>query len=406
MRRLLHGNPSFRRVFLAHATSRAGDAFNTVALVVLVFRLTGSGLGVAATVGFEVAPIIVLGSIAGVVVDRHPRRSMMVAADLFRAALAVLLALAHSQVALAYAVAAGMSIGSLLFNPAASSLVPELVDDAELVEANSALWTVAVVAQVLLAPLAGALIAWVGVGAAFALNAASYLVSALLLRKVPASRAPAHDRAGRWAEIGAGWTTVRRSPLLGRLAVVQVLASLSAGATSGLLVVLASDWLGVGASGFGVLLACIGAGAAIGPLMLRRFIRAADKRWLFGPYALRGGVDLMLASVSAPVVAGVALSSYGVGTSTGMIAYQSTLQTVVPADVRGRAFALYDTLWNGARLVSLGLGGVIADQVSIRAVYYVSGVLLVLAAAVGLTVPINRNETLLPTTGGSTPDLP
>ena len=51
---LLRRNPEFRRLFVAHATSRAGDAFNTVALVVLVFRLAGSGLGVAATVVFEV----------------------------------------------------------------------------------------------------------------------------------------------------------------------------------------------------------------------------------------------------------------------------------------------------------------------------------------------------------------
>lgn len=392
MRRLLRSNPSFRRVFLAHATSRAGDAFNAVALVVLVFRLTGSGVGVAATVAFEVAPIIVLGPVAGLVADRYPRRRVMVAADLLRALLAALLALVHGDVAVAYAVAAGMSIGALLFNPAASSLVPDLVDDDELVEANSALWTVAVVAQVLLAPLAGAVIAWIGVGAAFALNAASYLMSALLLRGVSLARRPADIPVGGWAAVAEGFRTVGRSPLLSRLAVVQVLASLSAGATSGLLVVLTSEWLGVGASGFGVLLACIGAGAAVGPLVLRRFIRSGDKRWLFGPYALRSGVDVVLATIGSPVVAGVALATYGVGTSTGMIAYQSTLQTAVPAEVRGRAFALYDVLWSGARLVSLGLGGIIADQLSIRAVYYLAAGLLALGAAIGLTVPLDDTD--------------
>ena len=71
--------------------------------------------------------------------------------------------------------------------------------------------------------------------------------------------------------------------------------------------------------------------------------------------------------------------------SNGMIAYQSTLQTTVPAEVRGRALALYDVLWNSGRLVSLGLGGLLADAVSIQAVYLLGGVLLLAAGSVGLT---------------------
>jgi predicted MFS family arabinose efflux permease len=176
---------------------------------------------------------------------------------------------------------------------------------------------------------------------------------------------------------------VRAHPLLARLAVVQVLAALSAGATSGLLVMLAAEQLGVGPSGFGLLLGAIGVGAAGGPLLLRRYIRPGDRRWLFGPYAVRGAVDLTLAATSSPVVALPALALYGVGTSTGMVAYQSTLQREVPSELRGRAFALYDVLWNGARLVSLGLGGLLADTIGLRAVYLVGGLLLLAAFAVG-----------------------
>ena len=398
MRDLLRSNSTFRRLFFAHATSRAGDAFNAVALVVLVFELTGSGAGVATTVVFEVVPILALGPVAGVIADRYPRRSVMIGADLLRAALVGTLAFVHGEVAIAYAVAFGVSVGSVFFNPSASSLVPDVVNEDELVDANTALWTVAVAAQVILAPLAGALIASAGVGAAFAVNAASYAVSALLLRRVPVDAPRASIAVRGWSAVRDGVRVVRRSPLLARLAVVQVLASLSAGATSGLLVVLAGDWLGVGPSGFGVLLACIGAGAAVGPLVLRRHVRAGDKRWLFGPYALRGAVDLTLATVSSPVIAAPALGLYGVGTSTGMISYQSTLQSLVPRETRGRAFAFYDVLWNAARLTSLGLGGLIADHVSIRVVYVAGAALLLAAAAVGLTTPMSV-DTAAPATG-------
>jgi hypothetical protein len=257
------------------------------------------------------------------------------------------------------------------------------VDADELVEANALLWTVAVLAQIVLAPLAGALIALYGTGLAFGVNAASYVVSAALLARLGAGRSPATIAYQGWRAVLEGVGAVRAHPLLVRLAIVQVLAALSAGATSGLLVMLAAEQLGVGPSGFGLLLGAIGVGAAGGPLLLRRYIRPGDGRWLFGPYAVRGALDLTLAATSSPVVALPALALYGVGTSTGMVAYQSTLQREVPSELRGRAFALYDVLWNGARLVSLGLGGLLADTIGLRAVYAVGGLLLLAAFAVG-----------------------
>src|SRR5213076_1059150 len=167
---LIRANPEFRRLFLAHAVSRAGDAFNTVALVILVFRLTGSGLGVAGTVAFEVLPILLLGPLVGLVVDRYPRRSLMVGADLARAVLALILAVFAGPAVLAYGVAFGLSALTQLFNPAASSTLPDVVEADDLADANAALWTIAVLAQIVLAPLAGLLIAAYGTGPAFAVN--------------------------------------------------------------------------------------------------------------------------------------------------------------------------------------------------------------------------------------------
>lgn len=393
---LLRTRPAFRHLFLAHAISRAGDAFNTIALVVLVFRLTGSGVGVAGAVMFEVAPVLLLGPIAGLAADRLPRRRLMIAADLFRAVVALALVFAADNLGVAYAVAFGLSAGAVVFNPAAGSLLPDVVGDDDLVSANSAMWSVAVITQIAIAPLAGLVIARFGVEAAFAVNAATFAASALLLVGLRAGRTPADVDVRGWSGALDGLRTVRASPLLTRLALVQVLASLSAGATSGLLVVLADRWLDIGPTGFGLLLGAIGAGAALGPLLFRRSIRPGDKRWLFGPFAVRSGVDLTLAAVANPAVAGGALVAYGMSTSTGMIAYQSTLQTTVTPDVRGRAFAFYDVLWNTARLLSLAVGGITAELLDVRAVYVASALLLAAAAAIGLT-------TNLPATPDHTP---
>lgn len=384
-RRRAFRTPAFRRLFAAQTVSRWGDTFNAVALIILVFRLTGSGLKVAGTVAFEIAPVLLLGFVAGAIVDRHPRRRIMVMADLGRAAIAAALAIFGDNLAVIYAAAFGLSVGTVFFNPAASSLLPSVVRPDDLVEANSALWSAAVISQIALAPLAGALVAFAGAGPAFLLNAASFVVSAALLRGLPVLGHPALAPRRRMADVAEGLRIIRRSRLLGTLAGVQALAALSAGATSALLVVLAERHLNVGAGRFGLLIAAIGVGAGLGPLLLRRLI--ADPRRpgvLFGPCLLRGSVDLTLAGTANFGVAMGALGVYGVGTSTGMVTYNSLLQSVVPDRLSGRIFAFYDVVWQGSRLVSIAAGGFLADAFGIRSVYVLGGLLLFAAGVLGL----------------------
>jgi MFS family permease len=380
-------DPGYRRLFLAQATSRSGDAFRTVALAIVVFQLTGSGLGTAGVVVAEILPVLLLAPIAGELVDRLPRRTVMIAADAWRAVLMALLPLVDSNVYAVYAVAFALSVGSVFFNPAAGSLVPALVSERQLVAANSGIWTAAVLAQIVLAPAAGGLVAAAGPTLAFAVNAATYAVSALVLLglRVPASPAST-SAATSWTErVREGLALLVTDRLLRVLAAGQLLAALSAGATSALLVVLAERHLDVGANGFGLLIGAIGVGAATGPFLLTRLTDNPRRpAFVFGPYLLRGLVDLVVASVTALPVALAAMATYGLGTSTGAVTFNSLLQAEVRPELRGRVFAGMDLLWQAGRLASLAGGGLLADTIGIRAVYYLGGVLLLLAGALGL----------------------
>lgn len=381
---LLRSGP-FRRLYAARTASQWGDTFNVVAIVILVYRISGSGLSVAATVVFEIVPVLALGLVAGAVVDRMPRIAVMVGADLARAIVAGVLAVFGHQLWVIYAAAFSMSAFTVFFNPAAASVLPAVAGD-DLLDANSVIWSTAVVSQIALAPLAGVLVAAAGAGPAFEINALSFLVSAALLAgiRVPHNPAPAARR--RLGDIADGFAYLRASRFLTTLAAVQGIAALSAGATSALLVVLAERHLHLGAGRFGVLLGAIGIGAGAGPLLLRRVTRNVSRpALLFGPYLLRGLVDLSLAAFSSFAGALAGLAAYGLGTSTGNVTYQTTLQTFVPDDRRGRVFAFYDVVWQTGRLASIGIGGALADTLGITAVYYLGGALLLLAATVGLT---------------------
>lgn len=383
LRRLL-SRPAYRRLWLARTISQVGDVAQFTTLALMVVALTGSGLGVAAVVLAEVVPVLLLAPLAGSLVDRLPRVRVMVVADAVRVALAGVLAVWHDSAPLAYAVAFGLSAGQVFFSPASQSLLPSVVDDHELVAANSGIWTAAVTAQILVAPLAAVVAVNIGFGPAFGLNAVSFALSALVLRGL---REPLRTDpilvVSPFADARQALAALGQIPLLKALAVGQFLAALSAGATGALLVVLAQERLG-GGEGFGLLVAAIGAGAALGPLLLLRRIRDPRRPlYVFGPYAVRGLVDLLLAVVTSVPLAAGALLFYGLSTSTGHVTFSSLIQSRVPEGMRGRAFAGFDLLWQTGHLLSLLVGGVLADAVGVQAVYLLGGVLLLTAAGVG-----------------------
>jgi len=394
----------YRRLLIAQTVSRWGDTFNAVALVIVVFQITNSGINVSGVVALEIAPVLLLGFVAGTVVDRLPRRQVMIAADLGRAMIAALVAFNSDQLWALYCAAFGLAALTVFFNPAASSLLPSLVDDDELVAANSAVWSAAVLSQIVLAPVAGAVVVTLGASAAFGINSVTFLASAIALSGLSGPPTEPPERRSRRAEIVEGIQIIRNSRLLGTLAAIQGLAALSAGATSALLVVLAERHLHIDATGFGLLLAAIGVGAGVGPLVLQRYVNdVRHPLLLFGPYMLRGLVDLTLAAVSNFAVALMSLGFYGIGTSTANVTYNTVLQTTTPDRFRGRIFAFYDIVWQTGRLISIGAGGILADQLGIRGVYIMGGLLLLAAGTAGfalvprklMTTPITHTTDII-----------
>src|SRR5262249_52028793 len=103
-------------LWLGQLVSNFGDTLHYIALVVLVFELSGRGLAVSGLVAAEVIPVLLLGPVAGVIIDRFSRKAVLIGADLFRAAL-VLTLLWPQGVWHAYAVAAGLAAGNTFFNP-------------------------------------------------------------------------------------------------------------------------------------------------------------------------------------------------------------------------------------------------------------------------------------------------
>jgi MFS family permease len=367
------GSRTYFPLWLGQLASSFGDTLHYIALVVLVFQLTGQGVSVAGLVAAEILPILVLGPIAGVVIDRFSRKWVLIGADLFRAGLAV--SLFWPQGAWhAYLVAAGMAAGNIFFNPTVQAVIPVITTEDQRLAANSVSWSTGRLVQILASAIVGSLIAVVGTGPAFALNAATFVFSALMIASL---RVPAH--AGQlgagstrgltsyFADARAGLAYALRDRFVSRLFLVQALASLATGATGAMLVVLAERHLGLPPAGFAWLIGTIGFGALLGPLIPNALARDyRDARWLFVPYVIRGIGDVLLAVFTPLPIALALMFIYGLNTSTGMVVFNTTVQGAVPDAVRGRVFTLLDVTWNAMRLISLAIGGVVVDAIGIQ----------------------------------------
>ncbi|MGE3911379.1 MAG: MFS transporter [Chloroflexota bacterium] len=386
-------SPSYFPLWLAQLLSSFGDTLHYIALVVLVFQLTGQGIAVAGLVVAEIVPVLLLGPVAGVIIDRFNRKAVLIGADLFRAAL--VLSLVWPQGAWhAYVVAAGLAAGNTFFNPTVQAVIPTLTTDEQRLAANSVSWSTGRLVQIIASALAGGLIGLIGTGPAFVLNTVSFVASAVLIATLvmPPHAGQISIEAKRGlgqylADARDGLRFAARDHFVSRLLLIQGLASLASGATGALLVVLAERHLQLPPSGFAWLIGAIGVGALLGPLIPNTLARDyRDARWLFVPYIIRGVGDVLLAIFIPLPVALLILFAYGLSASTGIVVFNSVVQQAVPDAVRGRVFTLLDVTWHAMRLLSLGLGGLMVDLVGIEPIFWVGGVLLALAGVLGLAM--------------------
>jgi MFS family permease len=384
-------SPTYFPLWLGQLISSFGDTLHYIALVVLVFELTGRGVAVAALVAAEIVPVLLLGPIAGVIIDRFSRKGVLIASDLVRAAL--VLSLVWPQGAWhAYLVAACLAAGNTFFNPTVQAVIPALTTEEQRLAANSVAWSTGRLLQILASAVSGGLIALLGTGPAFVLNAATFVASALLIARL---HIPGH--AGQlgtgtkrglrvyFGEARAGLAFAARDRFVSRLLIVQSLASFAVGATGAMLVVLAEQHLRLPAEGFAWLIGAIGAGALLGPFIPNTLAKDyRNARWLFVPYVIRGIGDILIAVFTPLPIALLILFVYGLNTSTGMVVFSSTVQGAVPDAVRGRVFTLLDVSWNAMRLLSLALGGWLVDRAGIQPLFWAGGTLLALAGLLGL----------------------
>ncbi len=385
---LLRRNPDYRRLFFASVVSLLGDWFAFVAVSGLVTELTGRE-GVAAFVfAASVLPVFLASPVAGVVADRVDRRTMLVTVDLLRVvpALGMLAALLLGQAWLAIVCVMAVATLAAFFEPVVSAVTPNVVAPEDLSLAQTAMGSVWGSMLFVGAALGGLVAAALGREASFVINAATFVVSALLVLRIrqPLRTGPLPERAGVLAHIGEVWAYVRPRKVTRALMVTKAGVGVGNGIV-GLLPAFALTRFGADDAGIGLLLGARGFGALVGPFVGRALSRNDGRRLLLvcgaSIVAYGAAYTLLPLTGSLALAAGcVALAHAGGGTQWVLSTYG--LQLTTPDAVRGRVLSLDFGLATLAIGLSSIAAGIAAELFGLRATSYG---LVVLAVAYGAT---------------------
>lgn len=394
---VLTANRDFRRLFAAELVVFGSDWFVMVPLLVLLPELTGSGVWGALVLAVDTGITAVLLPYAGTVADRLDRRTILIAANVAALVATLLLFVVRSAATAPLALVAigAVAVAKAFYSPAASAALPNVVDPADLAAANAVAGSAWGTMTIVGASLGGIVSSAAGPYVSFAVATGSLFVAAVLTflirRPLQAPRDPSAPPPRTWHALVEALRYIGARPRIRALVTVKSAVGLG----NGVLTVfpLLAGLYGVGALGAGLLFAVRGAGALVGPLVMRPVLH--HRSWLLPGLALSmslyglGYLGVALAPWFPLVLALVFVAHFAGGTNWVLSNY--ALQGEVPDRLRGRVFAT-DMMLATLAISASQLGAALfVDHVDERVILASCG-LITLVYAIGWRIATRKQS--------------
>ncbi len=414
-------NGSFSALWTGQLISLFGDRVNQLALIAFVYEITDSPIAVALTFLISTLPNLLFSPIAGTFVDRWDNKQVLVVSDILRASLVLLVPVAILiNVWLAYPLVFLVTTVSIFFRPARVAILPRMVEERDLLAANSAMWVGETIADVVNYPVAGLFVVFLAssLPVAFWFDAATYLASALLLMTIavpPLARRVLDRRAGAGARVTAseearsaaapggapassvlddlktGWSFLRHETVLLANTIQGTAGQLSLGVITVVSIILASQ-LTPGTSDeyratYAFMETAIGVGNLIGGFALGLVSTRVRKGMLIIAAYVAYGIQMMaLGAVdSVPIALGLLLGM-GIANMAFVVPSQTLFQERTPPELMGRVVSLRFALVFGGMSVAMAFGGLLTGAFGPGPVIAAAGVISIAAGVSGLLV--------------------
>jgi len=387
-------NSNFRWLWLGQIISNYGDSLTSLALLILINRLTGSTAAIATVAILMALPQVTIGMMAGVFVDRWSRKTTMIVSDVLRGivVLGLLLVRGPEDVWILYALTLVQATVGVFFSPARMALLANIVSGEELLAANSLSQTSRIIFGLMGTASAGVLIGlWNDFALIFITDALTFFISALFTWRVIApviarSQASATVR-NILDEFLVGLRIIFTSRTLIGVLVSAAIVMLGMGAVNVLFVPLLVDELSLPETWFGAIEAAQVAGMVLGgSLTAVLATRLQPTRMI--------SLGLMVVGLGIGAIAAVTqvwhimllLFPIGLAIMPVNASIATLTQTLVSDELRGRIGAALQTMIGAASITSMALAGVLAGLVGVRNVFLMAGVLAIIAGIVAIPI--------------------
>ncbi|MCH7586695.1 MAG: MFS transporter [Chloroflexi bacterium] len=384
-------NRNFTFLWLGQLVSTIGSSLATLAASILVFRLTGSALSVGLMLMATAAPSLVVGLIAGVFVDRFDRKRIMIAADLLRGGLVVLIPiLIPYNIVWLYVIIMLTSAIGQFFEPAHASVLPEIASDEELAAANSFIAISSFGSTAIGFAASGLIAAQFGIEWAFYLDGLSFVLSALFIYLVRIQPTVAKGRATVKTvvrNLRSGLSFLFENPILKSLYLVSLPVFLSFGLWNSLLLPFAIRALQASEFEYGVQEGLTSVGFVVGSLIMARWSeRLREGQWISISFLIMGVVGAIYSQTASISMAIVLVTISGFANAPSAISRRLVIQRNVPRDKRGRINSAFFVTRDVVFLIGMAAAG-LADVIDIRVLIFGSSILLLGSGLVSLKLP-------------------
>lgn len=393
-------------LWIGQIISFIGDYFVWLSIPIAINRLTGSAMLVGLSTIANALPVLLMGPVAGVFVDRWNRRNTMIAADLVRAGLVLfcLLVSSKEQIWIFYLVGFLMSATSQFFIPARGALLPLIVkEEQDWLTANGLMQIIQTVGLLAGPALAGFAIGLWGEKVAFVVNCCGFCVSAIAVSFIrmeavnksavlqPAEECldgpSTNNTAGIkkiWKELREGVVYLLSSRTMVGITVCMSVIMLGLGAINVVWVPYLQRTFGIGAEGLGIVDSAQGAGMVLAGLGLGFLASRVSKKMLGSVGILIAGIFLALMGVTNSFYV-IVVFSFIIGLA--IVPAQSGLNTImqlaVPDSKRGRVGSSMNAISTAAGLISMGIAAGMGDLIGLSNIYIVFGSVVALSGILG-----------------------
>lgn len=382
-------NRNFLALWIGQIISQFGDRLAQMALIGLYLKQT-AGISLSHSVPvmrnlffFSTLPILLFSPLAGVYVDRWSRKKTLIAADLLRAGLILLIPLLAGYTDgmwSIYGVIFLVFTVTCFFSPAKSAIIPNLVKKRELLAANSLSNITRLIAMIGGVTAGGIIVAWTGTKMSFYLDSLSFLLSglAILAIRIKEDLPPEESKVGigRVAkELMAGLNFIRKKKRVKFVATSLFILMGASGIGYLLVTVFVTKALNLGTIGLSVLATFLGIGMLAGSLIYGHFGEQIEReKVIVGGILVCGVCAVLLGGSKSLFLLSLGVSIIGFIASPIMIAAYTLTQELTPDRIRGRVFSALEVIINSSFLFFIWVAGVLGAWLPIQSIFYLTGV--------------------------------